>query len=170
MSINKLTYDGKFYRWNGSLDKLKSFVEQQLKLHGSWTSPGGETKVFRSEQSDFIIKWYGVSSKKIVIQVDNNESYLELLFEKLVSLHEESGAVPEVTTLNESCAGDALAVKTSLNSFSEAIQGLQVLKPQDKISRKISEVHVRESDRFKKQTVYCCNCTCNVTRAEFEGS
>ena len=171
MSINKLTYDGKFYRWNGSLDELKSFVEQQLKLHGSWTSPGGETKVFRSEESDFIIKWYGVSSKKIVIQVDNNESYLELLSEKLVSLHEESGAVPEVATFNKSCDGDALAVKTSLNSLSEAIQGLQVLKPQDKISRKISEVHVRESDRFNKQMVCYCNCTCssNVTRAEFEG-
>ena len=70
MSINKLTYDGKFYRWNGSLDELKSFVEQQLKLHGSWTSPGGETKVFRLEQSDFIIKRYGASSKKIIIQVD----------------------------------------------------------------------------------------------------
>ena len=48
MSINKLIYDGKFYRWNGLLDELKSFVEQQLKLYGSWTSPGGETKVFRN--------------------------------------------------------------------------------------------------------------------------
>ena len=48
MSINKLIYDGKFYRWNGLLDELKSFVEQQLKLYGSWTSPDGETKVFRN--------------------------------------------------------------------------------------------------------------------------
>ena len=89
----------------------------------------------------------------------------------MVSLHEGSGAVPEVTSLNVSCAGDALAVKTSLNSFGEAIQGLQILKPQDKISRKISEIHVKESDRFNKQTVCCRNCTyCrNVTRAEFKG-
>ena len=87
----------------------------------------GKGKFFASEQSDFTIKLYGVSSKKIVIQADNNEGYLKLLFEKLVSLHEASGVVPRV-----------------------------------------SEVHVRESDRFNKQTVCCCNCTCssNVTRAE----
>ena len=47
MGINKLSYDGKFYRWNRSLDELRNFVEQNLKQHGSWTSPGGEGKVFR---------------------------------------------------------------------------------------------------------------------------
>ena len=62
-------------------------------------------------------------------------------------------------------------MKTGLNSLNEGIQSLQVLKPLDKISSMISEVHVRESDRFNKQTVCCCNCSCssNVTRAEFEG-
>ena len=30
MSTNKLSYDGKTYRWSGSLLELKSFVEQQL--------------------------------------------------------------------------------------------------------------------------------------------
>ena len=66
----------------------------------------------------------------------------------------------------------ALAVKTGLISLNEAIQGLQVLKPLGKISSMISEVHVRESDRFNKQTVCCCNCSCsrNVIRAEFEGA
>ena len=48
MCLNKLlSYDGKIYRWHGSLKELKSFVEQSLKLYGSWTSPGGEAKVFR---------------------------------------------------------------------------------------------------------------------------
>ena len=111
MSTNKLSYDGKTYRWSGSLLELKSFVEQHLKLHGSWTSPGGEAKVFRSEQSDFVIKWYGVSSKKIVIQVDNEERYLELLFQSLVNTYEidENNEMPsEVIALDDSCTGDAV--------------------------------------------------------------
>ena len=39
--INMLTYDGKIYRWSGSLPDLKSFVEKTLNLKGSWNSPGG---------------------------------------------------------------------------------------------------------------------------------
>ena len=36
---------------------------------------------------------------------------------------------------------------------------------------RVSEVRARESDRFNKQTVCCCNCTFsnNVTKAEIEG-
>jgi ribonuclease HIII len=91
--------------------ELKSFVEQHLKLHGSWTSPGGEAKVFRSELSDFLIKWYGVSSKKIVIQVDNEERYLELLFQSLLNTYgiDENNEMPsEVIALDDSCTGDAV--------------------------------------------------------------
>ena len=105
MSLNKLlSYDGIIYRWRGSLKELKSFVEQYLKMYGSWTSPGGDTKVFRAEQSDFAIKWYGVTSEKNVIQADNEDRYLELLFRNMVSSHENNGSESpaEVITLDES--------------------------------------------------------------------
>jgi hypothetical protein len=111
VSTNKLSYDGKTYRWSGSLLELKSFVEQHLKLHCSCTSPGGDAKVFRSEQSDFLIKWHGVSSKKIVIQVDNEECYLELLFQSLLNTYgiDENNEMPsEVIALDDSCTGDAV--------------------------------------------------------------
>lgn len=61
--------------------------------------------------------------------MDSNDSYLELLFQKLVSSYEGNQIVPEVIALNESCAGDALAVKTGLNSSNQAMQGLLVLEP-----------------------------------------
>ncbi|CAB4032158.1 Hypothetical predicted protein, partial [Paramuricea clavata] len=148
---------------SGSLLELKSFVEQHLKLHaGSWTSPGGEAKVFRSEQSDFLIKWYGVSSKKIVIQVDNEERYLELLFQSLVNTYEidENNEMPsEVIALNDSCTEDALTDKIISNTADKTTQSVHDVKSQD------------NDLKSKELAVCCCNCTCgsNVTKAELEG-
>ena len=181
MSTNKLSYEGKTYRWSGSLLELKSFVEQQLKLHGSWTSPGGEAKVFRSEQSDFLIKWYGVSSKKIVIQVDNEERYLELLFQSLVNTYEidENNEMPsEVIALDNSCTGDALADKIISNTADEATQSVHDVKSQDNdlkskelAVKSTAKVCANRNERLNGFKVCCCNCTCgsNVTKVELEG-
>ena len=41
---SNLTYDIKRIKWSGSFDMLQSFVECGLKLHGNWSSPGGNAK------------------------------------------------------------------------------------------------------------------------------
>ena len=67
-----LFFDGLTYRWKGDLTELKRFFEIDLKLHGTWSSPGGEAKVFKSHD-DLNVKWHGRKSQKIVIAKDNNE-------------------------------------------------------------------------------------------------
>ena len=40
-TVNKLLYDGEKYRWPGSLNELKEFVDKYVQIKGEWTSPGG---------------------------------------------------------------------------------------------------------------------------------
>ena len=67
-----LFFDGLTYRWKEDLTELKRFFETDLKLHGTWSSPGGEAEVFKSHH-DLNVKWHGKKSQKIVIVKDNNE-------------------------------------------------------------------------------------------------
>jgi hypothetical protein len=39
-----------------ALSKLKTFVEKTLNAKGTWTSPGGDVKLFKDDDSDLIIK------------------------------------------------------------------------------------------------------------------
>jgi hypothetical protein len=82
-TVNKLLYDGEKYRWTGSLNELKEFVDKYLQIKGEWTSPGGHVKLFTAKGSDFAIKWYGPRSQKLMIEADSCDHYLE---EKLVNL------------------------------------------------------------------------------------
>ena len=76
-----LFFDGLTYRWKGNLTELKRFFEIDLKLHGTWSLPGGEAKVFKSHD-DLNVKWHGRKSQKIVIVKDNNEEQLSRSFQK----------------------------------------------------------------------------------------
>ena len=51
--------------WNGNLEALKSYIANELKLSGKWTSPGSDAKAFTNEKEPDItenqivkIKWY----------------------------------------------------------------------------------------------------------------
>jgi hypothetical protein len=59
------------YRWIGSLNELKIFVDVTLAAKGSWSSPWGSVKLFSDIDSDIKIKLYGPCSQKLVIQTDN---------------------------------------------------------------------------------------------------
>ena len=55
--------------WKGNLSQLKSFVSNELNLNGQWSSPGGETKVFRNSQ--ITLKWTGQTRGKFIVETDN---------------------------------------------------------------------------------------------------
>jgi hypothetical protein len=80
-----LIHDGDTYLWTGSLADLKCFVGEILNLKGKWSSPGGEAKLFCATKPDFVIKWFGWRSQKLVIQVDSAENFLTQKFESLVN-------------------------------------------------------------------------------------
>ena len=81
--VDKLLYDTGKYWWTGSLDELKQFVDKNLEITGKWSSPGGNGKLFTATDSNFVIKWNGPRSQKLMIEADNCDHYLEEKFEKL---------------------------------------------------------------------------------------
>ena len=42
------------FAWAGDFECLKQFVGENLKLEGSWTQPGGDKKMFTSDNSTII--------------------------------------------------------------------------------------------------------------------
>ncbi|CAB4018757.1 Hypothetical predicted protein [Paramuricea clavata] len=67
---SNLTYDRKRIKWSGSFDMLQSFVECGLKLHGNWSSPGGNAKKFTCLNSDLTITWYARKQNTLVLHGD----------------------------------------------------------------------------------------------------
>ena len=76
-----LTQKEKDYFWEGNLPQLKSFVEKTLKIDGSWSSPGGEVTLFKSQ--NVILKWYGTTRKKLVVQEDREDCFVESILQCL---------------------------------------------------------------------------------------
>ena len=65
---------GKEFTWESCLESLKKFVQADLNLHGKWTSPGGEVKLFTC--NEHTLKWYGVNKKKLVVVRDDDQGSL----------------------------------------------------------------------------------------------
>ena len=66
-----LSYDGNELYWKGSLDDLKEFVHSKLKLDGSWSSPGGDVKLFTGE--NISLKWQGIHKQKLAVISNNGD-------------------------------------------------------------------------------------------------
>ena len=56
--LEYLHFNGDKLLWSNDLDSLKNFVVNVLKLQGKWLMPGGNTKQFKSSNSNVIINWY----------------------------------------------------------------------------------------------------------------
>ena len=69
-SLSSTENEEKFI-WDGTLENLKKFVADELKLLGKWTSPGGETKLLTSPLVS--LKWQSKTSKWITISGTLNE-------------------------------------------------------------------------------------------------
>ena len=76
-----LSYNGNELYWKGSLDDLKEFVHSKLKLDGSWSSPGGDVKLFTGE--NISLKWQGKHKQKLAVISDNGDQDIS---EELINL------------------------------------------------------------------------------------
>ena len=101
-----LEYNGTFCCWNGDVEELKDFIERDLKIIGTWRSPGGDRKLFRTND-DLVLKWYGRKSKKITVVKDNDEGFLS----KALKYH----AYTIQTVMNEHDSASPLGYKQDNN-------------------------------------------------------
>ena len=70
--LSYLSYEDGKLKWNGSLEELKTFIEDSISLHGKWSSPGGNAKKFTCETNDsdqqFSVTWYCKKQCSLVFQ------------------------------------------------------------------------------------------------------
>ena len=91
-----LKVNGERFIWDGTLDNLKKFVADELKLLvGKWTSPGGETKLFTSGL--VCLKWQSKTSKWITVYGSPNE---------VNDVTEQFKSMCEVATINSTNADE----------------------------------------------------------------
>ncbi|CAB4030594.1 Hypothetical predicted protein [Paramuricea clavata] len=74
MAVNLCTNIGEKLYWGGTLNDLKEFVSNELKLSGGWTSPGGEVKLFISDTANVSLKWHSKTTKSITLFGDSIET------------------------------------------------------------------------------------------------
>ena len=90
-----LKANGEKFIWDGTLDYLKKFVADELKLLGKWISPGGETKLFTSGL--VCLKWQSKTSKWITVYGSPNE---------VNDVTEQFKSMCEVATINSTNADE----------------------------------------------------------------
>ena len=66
--VSNLSINENGYIWKGNLPQLKRFVQNDFKLIGKWSSPEGETKLFKNTKIS--LKWFGQTRKKLIIEKD----------------------------------------------------------------------------------------------------
>ena len=74
------------YYWNGSLNELKAYTEDNLCWKGVWKSPGGDVKQFVNTKYSF--KWHGPKNKMLTIVQDDEENALSDAFKRLAITEE----------------------------------------------------------------------------------
>ena len=74
------------YYWNGSLNELKSFIEDNLCWKGVWKPPGGGVKQFVNTKYSF--KLHGHKNKMLSIVQDDEENALSNAFKRLALTEE----------------------------------------------------------------------------------
>ena len=62
-----------------SVEGLKDFTRNVLKMTGRWKSPDGEVKAFCDSNEELVFKWQGLKRKKIEIVKDRNNELLKNL-------------------------------------------------------------------------------------------
>ena len=62
--------DCKRLYWDGTLSELKQFITEELKLSGTWKSPGGDIKLFTNES--LWLKWQGRARNGLLFQANQS--------------------------------------------------------------------------------------------------
>ena len=67
-NLQSLQLNGERLLWTSDLESLKNFVEKCLNLQGKWTSPGGNSKQFKSSSNNLIMTWYSRKQLTLAFQ------------------------------------------------------------------------------------------------------
>ena len=96
--FQSLQLNGERLLWTSDLESLKNFVEKHLNLQGKWTSPGWNSKQFKSSSDNLIMTWYNRKQLTLAFQ-DFDGSYFK---SKLLDLVLNKKAIADSSILDAS--------------------------------------------------------------------
>ena len=113
-----------------------------MKIDRSWSSPGGEAKLFKGK--NVILKWYGPTRKKLVVQEDREDCSVESILQCLCRGVEKSQIDTEISIeASEGINRDQDINKTELASLKLELSTVWAVVNgiQDTILVKLDEVN-----------------------------
>lgn len=179
-----LLYDGKRMKWTNCFDSLKKFIKEIIGLSGKWTSPGGNSRKFKSTNADLTLTWYYGKQKTLLLQGKDGDTLKEILINAC-----ESAATPTPTThlgttreaslsddqmtpcRTDQCNLSAKRITIPVDVITNNLQET-LLIPDDmpestsKISKEISNNCIGETSL---SAFAQCNCPCRDLATDIEG-
>ena len=126
-------------------------MQKTLKIDGSWSSPGGEAKLFKGE--NVILKWYGPTRKKLVVQEDREDCSVENILQCLCRGVEKSQIDAQISIeASEGMNIDQHIYKTELASLKLELSTVWAVvnRIQDTILVKLDEVNSDKENQLVK--------------------
>ena len=117
--LENLLLKGERLIWTSDLETLKTFVEETIQQHGKWSSPGGSTKSFKSDNNRLTITWYGGKQSTLSFQGKDGP----LLKEQLVNLIQRNEAQKPVDDADSHLSNSNSTVLQSSNPEPFATDG-----------------------------------------------
>ena len=148
------------YCWKGNLAQLKSFVQNDLKLIGKWSSPGGETKLFKN--TEIILKWTGQTRKKLIIEKDSEVNLVANTLKSLCNANGDVVCLDTASACKESIdnkAKQSVAADSEFSTIWAAINGIQ-----DVVTAKLDEVTLAHDNKLMRIEAEVCKVRSNYER------
>ena len=152
--LQHLQLKGDRLAWKSSLDSLKSFVMCDLKQQGKWTSPGGNTKQFKSTNNNVIINWYSKKQQTLCFQGRDGPTLKERLVQLVQSMPEMTTNTPDSNTSTTEFLDDSIVHSSDTQDEEKPIKTNSHIQDQEIysfIEAKVREVCRHEIEQLKSE-------------------
>ena len=143
-ALENLLLKGERLMWTSDLETLKKFVEETIQQHGKWSSPGGATKTFKSDNNRLTITWYGGKQSTLAFQGKDGPS----LKEQLVNFIQRNEAQKSI--------GDADLLPSDSTALQSGGQGLLATDAHDCPEDLVSNTHNMSFNDTASRNNYPC--------------
>ncbi|CAB3994169.1 Hypothetical predicted protein [Paramuricea clavata] len=141
------------------LTKAVTAGQNDLKLIGKWSLPGGETKLFKN--TEIILKWTGQTRKKLIIEKDSEVNLVANTLKRLcngdVFCLDTATACKE--SIDDKATKQSVAADSEFSTIWAAINGIQ-----DVVTAKLEEVTLAHDIKLIRIEAEVCKVRSNYER------
>ena len=166
-----MVYDGKRLKWINDLKSLKKIIEESFGLRGKWSSPGGDSKRFKSTNANLSITWYYKKQNTLLFQGKDGNSLREkcILVCQMRSLSKPKS--PKKANVRENIllvSPDGPAC-SSVDINAKTVAGATVTSTSNSSGYEDKAKTNSDSINTNSSLLTSCHCLCGSLATELEG-